>query len=170
MTRRRARIPAALLLTALAAAGCGDGNGQEQATGQETTGQEAAVEDVARSGAQRVALPGLFAIMLDLRGDMERVSRGIWTEAYDTIAAGAQAIADHPKVPPEELTAVSEALGPDVNRFKALDTRVHDLSVELVEAARARDMETVLARDAAIRQGCVECHTAFREPLRSRID
>lgn len=100
---------------------------------------------------------------------MGRVSRGMWIEEYGTIAAGAQAIADHPKVPPEELTAISGALGPDMARFKALDTRVHDLSVELVEAARAGDMATVLARDAAIRQGCVECHAAFRERLRSEI-
>ncbi len=107
--------------------------------------------------------------MLELQGDMERVSRGLWIESHDTIAAGAQAIADHPQVPPEELTAISGALGPEIARFKALGTRVHDLSVELVEAARAGDMTTVLARDAAIRQGCVECHTAFRDRLRSEL-
>ena len=128
----------------------------------------AAREPAAPTTAQ-AALPTLFSIMLQLQGDMERVSRGIWAESYDTIAAGAQAVADHPKVPSDELAVVAEALGPDLARFKALDTRVHDLSVELAAAARAGDMATVLTRAAAIRQGCVECHTAFRERLRSKL-
>ncbi|MGK7313020.1 MAG: hypothetical protein ACN0LA_12350 [Candidatus Longimicrobiales bacterium M2_2A_002] len=172
------------LAVAALAAGCEDRNAAEQgrpeepaaeeaATAEQPATEEAAAQQPATqepsADAARVALPGLFAIMLDLQGDMQQVSRGLWTEAYDTIAAGARAIADHPKVPPEEAATIAEALGPDMARFKALDTRVHDLSVELAEAARAGDMETVLARDAAIRQGCVECHTAFRERLRSDL-
>lgn len=157
-------LTVALLIASLGPTGCDDRNDVERDQPEPPAAQEPTPSD-----APQAALPTLFSIMLALQGDMERVSRGIWAESYDAIAAGAQAIADHPKVPPEEAAAVAEVLGPDMARFKGLDTRVHDLSVELVEAARAGDMETVLARDAAIRQGCVECHTAFRERLRSEL-
>lgn len=187
----------ALAVVALAASGCEDRNAgaadqpatEQSATAQPATTKQSATEHSAanqptagqpaaegsapqeptESAATRAALPGLFAIMLELQGDMGRVSRGLWLEAYDTIAAGAQAIADHPQIPPDEAATIADVLGPDMARFKTLDTRVHDLSVELAEAARAGDMATVLARDAELRQGCVECHSAFRERLRSEL-
>lgn len=182
----------ALAVVALAASGCEDRNAEaadQPATDQPATTEQSATDqpvanqpaagqpatersapqEPTESAATRAALPGLFAIMLELQGDMGRVSRGLWLEAYDTVAAGAQAIADHPQIPPDEAATIADVLGPDMARFKTLDTRVHDLSVELAEAARAGDMATVLARDAELRQGCVECHTAFRERLRSEL-
>lgn len=153
----------AALLAFFAGAGCEDRNGAEN------TNEPAATQEPTTSSAPRAALPTLFAIMLQLQGDMDQVSHGLWTESFDTIAAAAQAIADHPKIPQEEAATIAEVLGSDMARFKELDTRVHDLSVELAEAARDGDMETILALDSAIRQGCIECHTAFRERLRSEL-
>ena len=170
MMQATTRTAVIALAIALAASGCEDRNAgaADQLAGEQAAEQSAPLEST-ESADTRATLPGLFAIMLELQGDMGRVSRGLWLEAYDTIAAGAQAIADHPRIPPDEVATIADVLGPDMPRFKTLDTRVHDLSVELAGAARAGDMETVLARDAALRQGCVECHTAFRERLRSEL-
>lgn len=117
----------------------------------------------------RAALPTLFSIMLGLQGDMSRLSRGLWVERHDSIAAAAQAIADHPAIPPEEAQKIAGVLGDDMARFQALDQTVHDLAIRIVEAARAQDTEGVLDADASLRAGCVECHTAFRTRLREGI-
>lgn len=119
--------------------------------------------------ATRAALPTLFTLMLGLQGDMSRVSHGLWLEQYDSIAAAARAVANHPMVPPEEAEQIREVLGADMVRFKGFDQTVHDLAVHMAEAADARDMAGVLEADAALRDGCVACHTAFRTRLREGI-
>lgn len=119
--------------------------------------------------ATRVALPTLFSIMLGLQGDMDRVSHGLWLEQYDSIAAAARAVADHPAIPPQEGQKIAGVLGDDMARFQAFDRTVHDLAVRMAEAADARDMAGVLEADAALRDGCVACHTDFRTRLRDGI-
>lgn len=121
------------------------------------------------SAATRAALPALFGIMLGLQEDMRLISSGLWTGRYDSISAGAGAIANHPALAPEEAQTIAGILGDDMARFKTLDKKVHDLAVQLREAARAQDMEAVLSLDSGLRQGCVECHTAFRERLRKGV-
>lgn len=121
------------------------------------------------AAATRAALPSLFGIMLGLQGDMSRIDRGLWVERYDSIAAAARAVADHPAIPPEEAQKIADVLGEDMARFQALDQTVHDLAVRMAEAARSQDMEEILDADAALRDGCVECHTAFRTRLREGI-
>lgn len=119
--------------------------------------------------ATRAALPTLFSIMLGLQGDMGRVSHGLWLEQYDSIAAAARAVADHPAIPPEEGQKIAGVLGDDMARFQAFDQTVHDLAVRMAEAADARDMAGVMEADAALRDGCVACHTEFRTRLREGI-
>lgn len=141
---------------------------------QDTTGaQEARDAGVTGSGEStsptRVALPGLFSIMAGLQGEMARVSRGLWLENLDTVAAGADAVADHPRVPPDEFQRISGVLGPEMSRFGGMDMEVHDLAVRLAEEARAGDFEAVLSTDAELRRACVACHSEFRERLRAEI-
>lgn len=124
----------------------------------------------AEVSATRVALPGLFSIMVELQGDMARISRGLWIENFDTIAAGADAIANHPRVPQQEFQRISEVLGSDMSRFGGMDREVHDLAVRLAEEARSGELEPVLSTDVELRRGCVACHTAFRDRLREAIE
>ncbi|MDT8340666.1 MAG: hypothetical protein RQ751_04065 [Longimicrobiales bacterium] len=114
-------------------------------------------------------LPGLFDVMWGLESDMATVSRGLWMENFDTIHAGARAVADHPTLPPDEVERVAGVLGDEMAAFKAMDTHVHDLSVDLGDAAAAGDLARVLRLDAEIRAGCVSCHVTFRERLRQAI-
>lgn len=162
--RRATRWATLALLVGVIACANGDGSDVEPAA----TGM--AADTLAGTASPlRGALPGLFSIMLGLQGQMERVARGIWLEDYGLVAEGAQAVADHPTVPPEELAQVSAVLGDDVGGFGAGDTKVHDLAVVLAERARAADMAGVVSADADLRAACAECHTMFRARLRQGI-
>lgn len=128
-----------------------------------------AASDTAPTPSTRFALPGLFSIMAGLQGEMARVSRGLWLEDFDTVAAGADGVANHPRVPPDEFRRISGVLGEEMSRFGGMDGRVHDLAVRLGEEAGAGDLEAVLSTDAELRRACVACHSAFRERLREAI-
>lgn len=159
-TRTTTTLPL-LLGLALTGAACGGGG--------EPAGESEAAGPAAVATGTRAALPSLFSLMLGLQGDLDGISHGLWTESYDSIAAAAQRVADHPRVTPEDASIVAGILGADMVRFQALDGNVHDLSVELAEHARARDLQAILDTEARLRAGCVECHTTFRERLREGV-
>ena len=125
-------------------------------------GGEAAQEAASDSAPEA---PSLVAIMQQLEVDMERVAHGVWVEDYDSIAAGAQAIADHPKVGAEERAEIMGILGDRGAGFREADMRVHDDAVALAGAARARSMGEVLDTLTRLQAGCVACHTAYRQPI-----
>lgn len=167
---RRSRLPgiALLLGTLLGAQACADDGGRPAPppTAEDTRARDTAT----RVGSPtRVALPGLFSIMAGLQSEMARISRGLWLEAMDTVAAGADGVANHPRVPPEEFRRIQGVLGEEMSRFGGLDGRVHDLAVRLAEEARAGDLDAVLSTDAELRRACVACHAEFRERLRDAI-
>jgi len=161
-----------VLLAALLLPGCdadSRAGGSGDAPRQEAERPAEEGEASRASSPTRVALPGLFSIMAGLEGEMARISRGLWLESFDTVAAGADAVADHPRVPPEEFQRISAVLGEEMSRFGGMDMRVHDLAVRLSEEARRAELEAVLATDAELRRACVACHSAYRERLRQEI-
>jgi hypothetical protein len=166
--RARALLTAGILLLVGAACAEAPDAGEEAAADTAAAAADTA-EPQDPAAAARAALPGLFNIMVGLQGDAYRISRGLWTEQLDTIAAAARSIANHPQVTADELRVVQGILGDDIVAFRALDMQVHDLAVRLGEAAAAGDLEAVVATDAELRAGCVECHTQFRDRLRSGI-
>lgn len=121
------------------------------------------------AAALRGALPELFGIMVGLQDDMRRLDRGLWMEDYDSIAAAARAVADHPTVPPEEFQLISGVLGDAMAGFREMDMNVHDRAVEIEEHARAGRLEDILGTGARLRTGCVQCHTAYRQQLREGL-
>lgn len=141
-----------------------DGAG-EPAAAADTTGDPHAEA----AAMAEMALPGLFDIMMGLQADMYRVSRGLWLARPDTVARGARSIADHPRIPADEIRVIRDLLGDDTGRFQELDRRVHDLAVQLAEAADAGDMEAVLTTEAELRSGCLQCHEEFRERIRDGL-
>lgn len=120
----------------------------------------------AESGAAHEALR-LRAIMQRMDGEMAALSHALWLQDYDQVAARAGAIAEHPHIAPEEVQRIQSALGTEMQRFDADDMRVHDASVALRDAAKARDTEGVLRHLSEVQAGCVSCHTQFRERLRT---
>ncbi|NIT86808.1 MAG: cytochrome c [Gemmatimonadetes bacterium] len=164
-------MAAGLLVLPACAPGEPDGSGTGDATPPSGEGipATAAATDTAPAPSARVALPGLFSIMAGLQEEMGRVSRGLWLENLDTVAAGADGVANHPRVPPEEFQRISGILGQEMSRFGVMDMEVHDLAVRLADEARAGDLEAVLSTDGELRRACVACHTAYRARLREAI-
>ncbi len=117
----------------------------------------------------RAALPGLFGVMAGLEQDMAALSSALWREDFDAITDHATAIATHPQVPPPERQTIAGVLGQDMAAFKAVDTRVHDLAVRIRTLAEDEDLDAILMTEAQLRQGCVACHTNFRDRLREAL-
>ncbi len=158
-------------LALIALMGCGQSQPDGRATDAEPSSPEAQAPAATPGGgpadaSTRTVFPGLFSIMTELERNLADVSRGFWLEDFEVIAVAARSVAGHPTVPPEELEWISEALGPDLARFKAWDVQLHDLAVRMSEAAAAGEIPSLLEMDAELRAGCVGCHSEFRERLR----
>lgn len=107
----------------------------------------------------------LRLLMVGLAQDMARVNTGIWHEDYDLIRQGAANIANHPKISPKQIAKIKKTLGTEFQNFVGFDKAVHSTSSELVSAAEARNWSGVLEKSDQIRDGCVGCHTAYRDRL-----
>jgi hypothetical protein len=107
----------------------------------------------------------LKAIMQGLRESLIVISDGLLKDNFDQIARGAAEIANHPKIPAEQVQLVAQELGPEMATFKQLDLNVHNLSLEIVAAAKAQDRDAALASYQQLIEGCFECHHAYEERI-----
>ena len=107
--------------------------------------------------------PTLKEIMQGLRDDVFVIADGMFTDDMDRVAQGAAGIAHHPSIPGEQVQRVAAELGPEMPAFKQLDIRVHDLSVSIISAAEAQDRERISADFQQLINGCLACHTAYKE-------
>jgi cytochrome c556 len=146
-TRRSLAVLAALGVLAAGCAGPEDGSGARAADAE---------------GA-----PNLVEIMQQLEADMARIGHGVWVEDFDSIAAAARAVADHPEVGPGERAEILGILGDRGAGFRQADMSVHDTAVELAERADAGDMAGVLAALSRLQQECVSCHIGYRATLQA---
>jgi len=111
----------------------------------------------------------LKAIMQELRQDFLDISDGFLLEDFDKVAEGALAIAEHPRIPPEQVQLVAEELGAEMPVFKNFDVQVHELSLELYKAAKERDRSTAVAAYQGMVAACFDCHSAFRERVAAAL-
>jgi cytochrome c556 len=118
----------------------------------------------AAGGEAHDALP-LKPIMQQLATAMAGLTQALWTEDYAAMAGHAERVAGHTLIAPEEMRRIRTTLGAETARFNAADESVHHASLQLLAAVRARDGEAILARLAEVQQGCVACHTEFRQRL-----
>ncbi|NCF24654.1 MAG: hypothetical protein GWP60_08960 [Gammaproteobacteria bacterium] len=105
----------------------------------------------------------LKAIMQELRQNFVDVSDGFLLDDFDKIAEGALAIAEHPRIPAEQVERISEELGPEMAVFKNFDVQVHELSLEMYKAATERDRDAAVAAYQSMVRACFDCHSAYRE-------
>lgn len=114
-----------------------------------------------------IALTGdttsLKEIMQGLRNNVVDISDGLLTDDFELVARGAFAIAEHPRIPAAQVQLVAQELGPEMPAFKALDTVVHDLSLEISAAAGARDRAAAITAYQRMLDGCFACHAAYKD-------
>ena len=113
--------------------------------------------------------PTLKEIMQSLRDDVFTIADGMFTDDMDRIAQGASGIAHHPSIPGKQVQRVAAELGPEMQAFKQLDIRVHDLSMSIISAAKAQDRERISADFQQLINGCLACHTSYKERVANAL-
>jgi cytochrome c556 len=105
----------------------------------------------------------LRAIMQGLGDNLSEIADGLMADDLDIVERGATGIADHPRIPPEQVQLVARELGDEMAAFKQFDKQVHDLAVEIADAARAGDSAAAMGRFQAMIDGCFACHVAYKD-------
>ena len=111
----------------------------------------------------------LKEIMQELRRNFLEVSDGFLLEDFDRVADGALAIAEHPRIPEEQIERVANELGPEMPVFKNFDVQVHELSLEIYKAAKDRDRAAAIAAYQGMVAACFDCHAAYRERVAAAL-
>jgi hypothetical protein len=111
----------------------------------------------------------LKEIMQELRRNFLEVSDGFLLEDFDRVADGALAIAEHPRIPREQIERVANELGPEMPVFKNFDVQVHELSLEVYKAAKDGDRAAAIAAYQGMVAACFDCHAAYRERVAAAL-
>jgi len=107
----------------------------------------------------------LKEIMQELRENLIEISDGLLVDDFEKIARGAIGIAEHPQIPANQKQLVAKELGAEMASFKQLDTRVHDLSLEIHAAAKVLDREAATSGFQQLIEGCFACHYKYEERI-----
>jgi len=105
----------------------------------------------------------LREIMQGLRDNLVEIADGLLTDDFELVARGANAIAEHPHIPSNQVQLVAAELGQEMPAFKQMDHRVHHLSLEIKAAAEALDRDAAIAAYQHMFDGCIACHDAYKD-------
>lgn len=109
----------------------------------------------------------LRTIMQGLTADMQAFAQALYVGDSVTMVARAASMAGHANILPEDLRRIQATLGSDMAAFNAADERVNLDAQRLHELALAGQLDAAARQVGAVSQGCVACHTQFREKLRT---
>ena len=106
----------------------------------------------------------LKEIMRGLEADLAELQHGVWLGDQALISAAADRIADHPRIPPDQVAMVQEALTSEFSTFVQMDRAVHDRAVALASDARSsRPVAELFAASLRLQEGCFACHVTFQD-------
>lgn len=105
----------------------------------------------------------LQQIMQDLSDNLVVISDGLLSHDLELVVNGAKGIAEHPRIPPEQVQLIAKELGPEMPVFKQFDVSVHNLAVEIGAAASAGDQEAAVSGFHRLVDGCLACHDAYKD-------
>ena len=71
----------------------------------------------------------LKEIMQGLRDDVVEITDGLLTDDFTEVAQVAVRVANHARIPSDQIQLVAEELGTEMAAFKQIDTSVYDLSL-----------------------------------------
>lgn len=121
--------------------------------------------DENKEPTQQADTMALVPMMQQLLTDIQQVDRGIYTENFAMIEEGAENISDHPTMTPEDKKRVKKTLGEEMQQFVNFDMIVHHHADSMRMAAVEENMQKVLKHYRITQQGCVDCHSNYREPI-----
>jgi hypothetical protein len=108
------------------------------------------------------ATDDLKEIMQGLLADTNEIADGLLTEDFEKVLNGANNIANHAQIPPEQIQLVAAELGAEMPAFKQMDILVHDLSLEIAAAAKEEDRTRAIADYHRMLNRCFDCHAAYK--------
>jgi len=109
------------------------------------------------------AEPNLKGIMQGLRDDVVAITDGLLIDDLKSVADGATRIANHERIPAEQVQLVAAELGSEMATFKQFDVSVHNLSLSIAAAAEKGDRDRAIADYQSMMSGCLACHAAYKE-------
>lgn len=112
--------------------------------------------------AATAATDDLKEIMQGLRADTNAIAEGLLTDDFEKVVIGANNIANHAQIPPEQVQLVAAELGAEMPAFKQMDVLVHDLSLEIAAAAKEEDRVRAITDYHRMLDGCFDCHAAYK--------
>jgi hypothetical protein len=115
------------------------------------------------------AEPDLRGIMQGLRTNVVEIADGLLMDDFAMVSNGAKGIANHPRIPPDQVQRVAAELGPEMAAFKQFDMSVHDLSLEIATAAELEDRERAISAFQNMLSGCFGCHTAYKDRVSATL-
>jgi cytochrome c556 len=107
--------------------------------------------------------PSLKEIMQGLRIDSADVVDGLLRDDFEKVEAAALRIANHARIPPDQVQRVAAELGGEMPKFKQIDTLVHDLAVSIAAAARENDAGQAIEGYHRMLDACFACHVPYRD-------
>jgi cytochrome c553 len=105
----------------------------------------------------------LQTIMQGLRDNLVEIADGLLNDDFEMVERGASAIANHPRIPPGQVRLIAAELGNEMPAFKQLDSRVHDLSMQISAAASNGDKAAAISGFGEMINGCFACHDAYKD-------
>jgi cytochrome c556 len=107
--------------------------------------------------------PDLKQIMQTLLDDSVLILNGLLVDDFDSVAAAAARVADHPEIPAKQIALVAAELAEEMVAFKQYDTLVHDLSLAIRSAAHENNRSRAIADYQQMINSCLACHFSYRQ-------
>jgi len=116
----------------------------------------------ARNASVAAEAGSLKAIMQQLGMDYAALDEAILNENLAGVATAAHAIAFHDTPGLGTKMKLMASLRSDMKNFKKADDKVHRLALDIEQAAKAGDMQAVIAKQSQMLGACMSCHTSYR--------
>jgi len=115
--------------------------------------------------ATSAAAGSLKQVMQQLGQDYAKLDHAVLIEDFDTAANAAHAIGFHDKPSLGQRMKIMASLRTEMSDFKKADAKVHALSIEIEQAAKAKDMPLLIKRQSQMLSACMACHTSYRSKI-----
>lgn len=108
---------------------------------------------------------GLKQVMRGLLEETQQLTAGIFLQDFRKIELAANKIANHPGPGMVVKTKLIAKLGPEMAKFKQLDSVVHNAAVVITRAAAENNMATIMTSYHQLIDGCQSCHSEFKQHI-----
>jgi len=107
----------------------------------------------------------LKEVMQQLGQSYATLNHAILIGDFDQAIVSAKAISDHEKPSMGQRMKIMATLGTDMVDFKNTDQKVHQLALDIEQAATAKDMPLLIKRQSQMLSACMACHTTYRSTV-----